>query len=60
MSKYLRNILFYRTPSFSAKELYKSNQNVNDKIVKHITDALIELKKDINRKKILKMKIQIK
>ena len=42
---------FNHTSLFLAKELYNTNQNVNDKIVKHINDALIELKKDINRKK---------
>ena len=41
------------------KELYNSNQNINDEIVKHINDTLIELKTDITRKKLLKMKIQI-
>ena len=40
------------------KELYNSNQNINDEIVKHINDTLIELKTDITRKKLLKMKIQ--
>ena len=33
------------TPLFLAKELYNSNQNVNDEIAKHIHDALIEFKK---------------
>ena len=28
---------------FLAKELYNSNQNINDEIVKHINDSLIEL-----------------
>ena len=51
---------FNHTLLFLAKEFYNTNQNVNDEIVKHINDALIKLKKDINRKKILKMKIQIK
>ena len=54
MSKYLRNSFFYHIPLFLAKELYNSNQHVNYEIVKHINDALIELKKDINRKKIPK------
>ena len=39
---------------FLAKELYNSNQNVNDEIVKDIIDSLTELKKDINTKKIPK------
>ena len=33
-----------------AKELYNSNQTINDDILKHINDALIELKRDINVK----------
>ena len=33
-----------------AKELYNSNQTINDDILKHINDALIELKRDINEK----------
>ena len=44
ISKYLRNI-FCHILLFLAKELYNSNQNLNDEIVKHINDALIELKK---------------
>ena len=48
------------TPLFLAKELYNSNQNVNDEILEDINDSLIELKKDINIKRFLKMKIQIK
>ena len=47
---------FYQIPLFLVKELY-INQNINYEIVKHINHALIELKKDINIKKILKMKI---
>ena len=34
--------------------IYSSNQNINNEIVEHINDALVELKKDINRKKIPK------
>ena len=56
----LKEYFFYHTPLFLTKELYNSNQTVEDGIVKHINDALIELKKYINRKKILKMKLQIK
>ena len=48
------------TPLFSAKEIHNRNHNVNNKIVKYINNALIELKKDVNWKKFLKMKIQIK
>ena len=47
MSKYLKNMFCY-TLLFLAKELYNSNQIINDEIVKHINDALIEFKKDIN------------
>ena len=35
-----------------AKELHNSNRNINDKIVKHVNDALVALKKDINIKQI--------
>ena len=51
---------FNYTQLFLAKELCNSNQIVNDKIVKDINDSLIELKKDINTKKFIKMKVQIK
>ena len=44
MSKYLKDTLC-QTPSILAQELYNSNQNINDEIVKHINDLLIELKK---------------
>ena len=60
MSKYLKVIFFYQTLLFLAKVLYNSNQNVNDETVRHINDALIELKKYITSKKFLKMKIQVK
>ena len=50
MSRYLKHIFLSYSIIFS-KELYNSNQNVNDENVKHINDVLIELKKDINRKK---------
>ena len=49
-------MLFYHTPLFLAKKLHNGNQDVNDEIVKLINDALIELKKDINRKKVPKNK----
>ena len=52
MIKYLKKNFFCHTPLFLAKELYNSNQIRNDEIVKRINDALIELKKDINIKKI--------
>ena len=42
---------FYHTQLFLAEELYNSNENVNDEIVNHINDALIELKIDFNRNK---------
>ena len=51
MSKYLKNI-FLSNSIFLAKELYNSNQNINYEFVKHINDALIELKQDINIRKI--------
>ena len=46
MSKSLKNIFsIIITALFLAKDLYSSNQTINDEIVKHINDALIELKK---------------
>ena len=47
-----QNNFFYHTPLFLSKELYNSNQIINDEIVKHINDILIKFKKNINRKKI--------
>ena len=49
--------IFYHIPLFLAKELQNSDQTIHDEIVKHISHALIELKKYINRKRFLKMKI---
>ena len=51
MSKYLK-IIFHRNPSILAKELYNSNQNINNEIVKQINDSLTELKNNIRRKRI--------
>ena len=48
-------IYFYHNPLFLAKELYDSNKNVNDEIVKHINDSLIDFKKYIKTKKIPKI-----
>ena len=45
-----KEFLLYHTPLFLAKELYNNNQNTSDEIVKYLNDALIEFKKDINRK----------
>ena len=39
-----KEYFFYHTLLFLANKLYNSNQNVNDEIVKHINDGLIELK----------------
>ena len=58
MTKYSKDF-FDHTPLFLAKELYNSNQRTNDEIVKHINSALIELKKNIYRKILLKMKMQV-
>ena len=46
-----KEYFFYRTPLFLVKELYNSNQNINDEIVKHINDTLIELKTRCYQKK---------
>ena len=48
-----KEYFFYHTSLFVGKEWYNSDQNTNGEIVKHINDVLIELKKDINIKKIL-------
>ena len=53
MKKYLGDIFLIIHHFFLGKELYNSNQIVNDKIVKDINDSLIELK-NINTKKIPK------
>ena len=47
-----KEYFFYQTPLFLAKELHNSNRNINDEIVKHVNDALVALKKDINIKQI--------
>ena len=41
----------YHTPSFSVKDLYKGNQNKNEKIASQINDSLIELRNSVIRKK---------
>ena len=55
MIKYLK-IFFCHTPLFFPNKLYYRNQIRNDETVKHIDDALVELKKYINRKKVLEKK----
>ena len=37
----------YQTPSFSVKDLYKGNQNINEKIASQINDSLIELRNSV-------------
>ena len=49
INKQIFKDLFLSYSIIFSKKLYNSNQNVNDEIVKHINDALIELKKGINR-----------
>ena len=46
-----KEYFFYHAPLFLAKE-YNSDQNLNNEIVKHINDALTEIKKDVSRKKL--------
>lgn len=41
----------YHTPLFSVKDLYKGNQNINEKIANQINDSLIELRNSVIRKK---------
>ena len=50
--KYLIPILKYHTPSFLVKNLYKVNQNKNEKIENQINDSLIQLKNSVIRKEI--------
>ena len=47
----------YESPSFLIKDLYESNQNKNDMIVKYLNESLIDLRNNINIKEFLKMKI---
>ena len=42
----------YHYPSFLLKDLYKDNQNKNDKIAKNINESLIHLRNSINSKEI--------
>ena len=54
-------MLNYHYPSFLVKDLYKDNQNEDDKIVKNINESLINLrfiKVVLIVKKFLKMKIR--
>ena len=51
---------FLPNSNICSKELYNSNQNKNDEILKYINDASIEFEKDSNIKKFLLMNIQIK
>ena len=52
MSKYLKNMFFYHTPSYLVKNLYGTDYKIkNDDVIKDINNWLIELKKDINIKK---------
>ena len=46
-----KEYFFYHAPLFLAKECNR-DQNINNEIVKHINDALTELRKDISRKKL--------
>ena len=41
----------YHIPLFSVKDLYKGNQNINEKIANQINDSLIELRNSVIRKK---------
>ena len=50
--KILREYFNYQTPSFLKKQLYKDNQNKNDKIVEYLNESLINLRNYINSKEI--------
>ena len=44
----------YESPSFLVKDLYESNQNKNDMIVKYLNESLINLRNNIDIKEISK------
>ena len=50
----------YQTPSFLTKNLYEDNQIKSDRIVKHLNEPFIDLRKCINSKEFpQKMKSRI-
>ena len=49
----------YHNPLFLRKDLFKANLDGNEKIASWVSNLLIDLKNDVE-KKILKMKIKIK
>ena len=42
----------YESPSFLVKDVYEGNQNKNDMIVKYLNESLIDLRNNINIKKL--------
>ena len=42
----------YQNPTYLLKDLYEADKAKNEKIVKHINDALIDLRDAVNRKQI--------
>ena len=50
----LKGYLGYESPSFLVKDLYESNQNKNDMIVKYLNESLINLRNKIDIKEISK------
>ena len=48
----------YESPSFLVRDLYESNQNKNDMIIKYLNESLIDLRKNfnINSKKVKELK----
>ena len=56
MKKNINEHIFFKN-IFLSYCIFLYNQTINEEIVKHIDHELIELKKGINRKKLLKMKI---
>ena len=50
----LKGYLGYESPSFLVKDLYESNQNKNDMIVKYLNESLINLRNNIDIKEISK------
>ena len=46
----------YQSPSFLEKDLYESNQNKNDGIIKYLNESVIDLRNKNNIKKFLEIK----
>ena len=52
------NYFNYQNSLFLVKDLISGKQDKNEKIINNVNDELIDLRKNINRKIFLKMKIR--